>query len=113
MTERINPFAILDEPPAFPPRPARPKTVANEAIERMAEDNNFPSRQASRAERNAKRKPRIHRTGRNCQFNVKATRETIDRFYRIADAQGVPLGELLARALDAFEHQAKQTADRA
>jgi hypothetical protein len=32
------------------------------------------------------RAPRVHRTGRNVQFNVKASRETIEAIYAITDA---------------------------
>jgi hypothetical protein len=56
-----------------------------------------------------RRQPRIHRTGRNVQFNVKASQETIDAFYRISDAQKWVLGETLERALAALE---RELADR-
>ena len=58
----------------------------------------------------AKPVPRLQRrytTGRNQQINVKATAETIARFYRIADEMNVPLGEVLSRALDALDKDAK------
>lgn len=44
-----------------------------------------------------------HRTGRNQQLNIKATAETIDRFYKLADKRRVALGELLEQGLDALE----------
>jgi hypothetical protein len=46
-----------------------------------------------------------HRTGRNVQFNVKASQEAIDAFYRISDAQNWVLGETLERALAALERE--------
>ena len=49
-----------------------------------------------------------HRTGRNRQLNVKATAETIERFYKLADQRRVALGELLEQALDALEKSAGQ-----
>jgi len=52
-----------------------------------------------------RRQPRVHRTGRNVQFNVKASQETIDAFYRISDAQKWVLGETLERALAALERE--------
>ncbi len=103
MTERVNVFAALVEPPVFEPKQRREKPVANEAIEKIAEDNNFPSRQASRNVREPRRKRRVHRTGRNQQLNVKATKETIERFYRMADERNVPLGGMLELALDALD----------
>lgn len=103
MNTRVNPFAGLKDLPAFEAKPRREKAVPREAIERIADDNNFPSRQPARAPNVARRKPRVHRTGRNQHFAVKATPETVERFYKAADARGVPLGELLRLALDALE----------
>jgi hypothetical protein len=48
-------------------------------------------------------RPRRRHLGRNIQFHIKATSETIVRFTTLADKHGLMLGELLARALDAFE----------
>ena len=50
-----------------------------------------------------RRQPRTHRTGRNVQFNVKASQDAIDAFYRISDEQGWVLGETLEHALSALE----------
>jgi hypothetical protein len=47
--------------------------------------------------------PRRRRTGRNVQFNIKATPETIARFTAPADKNGWVFGEVLDRALDALE----------
>jgi hypothetical protein len=46
---------------------------------------------------------RRHRTGRNIQFNIKATRETIGRFIAISEREQWVFGETLARAIDALE----------
>ena len=100
---RLNPFADLKTPPVFTTKPKTEKPVAKEAIEQIAEENNFPSRQAPKAPKTPRRKPRIYRTGRNQHLGIKATAETIDRFYKAADAKNVPLGELLKQALDALE----------
>jgi hypothetical protein len=59
--------------------PFRPDT-----IERIAEENNFPSRQ-TKAPKEPRRKRRVYTTGRNRQFNIKATAETVKRFYKMAD----------------------------
>jgi len=100
---RIDPFANLKEPlPSFTTKARTDKPVAKETIERIAEENNFPSRQA-KAPTAQYRKPRVYRTGRNQQFNAKATPETIERFYKQANERNVPLGELLKLALDALE----------
>ena len=103
MNQRVNPFADLSEVPSFKPKPKRETPVAEETIARIAEDNNFPSRQAAKPPKSAGRKPRIHRTGRNVQFNAKVTAETVSRIYKAADERKVPLGELLRLALEALE----------
>jgi hypothetical protein len=86
-----------------PTKPRKERAVAEEAITRIAEDNNFPSRQAPKAPKEPRRKRRVYTTGRNRQFNIKATSATLDRFYKMADEHRVPLCELLERALDALE----------
>ena len=65
-----------------------------DVIRQVSEANNFLSRA-----------PRRHRTGRNVQLNVKATAETISRFTALAQQTKLPQGELLRRALDAYEEK--------
>jgi hypothetical protein len=106
MSGRADPFAILKEPlPSFSTKPRSEKRVEEEAVARIADENNFPSRQAPRVPREPRRKPRVYRTGRNQQFNAKATPETIEKFYKLANEKNVPLGELLRLALDALERE--------
>lgn len=112
MNTRANPFEDLSD---FEPKPAA-KPVPVAAIEQIAEESGFPSRKArSKPEpvtapapivAEPARPVRRYTTGRNRQINIKATAETIDRLYRLADERGVPLGALLDEALDALEHQA-------
>lgn len=111
---RANPFEDLND---FAPK-EKAKPVDRDAIEKIAKDNNFssstppkteaqpakPKQEAAPAE---KRKQRRHTTGRNQQINVKATGETIAKFNRIADAENLPMGEILDRALDAYERERK------
>jgi hypothetical protein len=103
MNSRVNAFANLAEVPVFETKPKKDKPVVKEAIERIAQENNFPSRQAAKIPTRARRKPRYYRTGRNQQINIKATAETIERFIKAADERHVPLGELLKQALDSME----------
>jgi hypothetical protein len=105
MSDRVNPFANIKDPPVFTTKPKSEKPVEEDAIARIAEQNNFPSRQATKAAKTERRKPRIHRTGRNQQFNAKATAETIGKIYKLADERKVPLGELLRLAVDALERE--------
>jgi len=109
MSGRVNPFANLAEPPVFSTKAKAEKPVQTETIERIAEENNFPSRQASKIPKEPKRKRRLYTTGRNRQFNIKATAETVDRFYKMADEKKVPLCELMELALDALEREGSHT----
>lgn len=102
---RIDPFADIMEMPAFEAKPKTQKPVEQEKIDKLSQDAGFPSRQPARATQTpaAKRKRRTYTTGRNQQINFKATAETIERFYKMADQRGVPLCELFEDALDALE----------
>jgi len=103
MSERVNPFKHLSDPPVFTTKPRTDQPVEEDAIARIAEQNNFPSRQAAKPTKTERRKPRIHRTGRNVQFNAKAKAETISRVYKQADEMKVTLGEWMERAVDALD----------
>lgn len=105
-TTRANPFADVESLPTFEPKPRAAKSIEKEQIEKIAEANGFPSRQAARA--SARRAAgRRYKTGRNQQINIKATAQVIERLYKLADARRVPLGELLEQALDALEFQGR------
>lgn len=102
---RANAFGDLSE---FQPRPPQPRNIKEEQIDRVAQDNGFPSRQpVATTAKPSRPAVRRHTTGRNQQLNVKATPETIARFYRLADERKVVLGELLEQALDALEQGAQ------
>lgn len=98
--ERVNPFSDIAQAPQFDVKPPPPR-VPKEQIDKLSKENNFPSREAPKAKTTRPR--RKHVTGRNQQFNIKATAATIEKFYRLADARKVPLGQLLEDALNALE----------
>jgi hypothetical protein len=107
MSDRVSPFGDLKD---FEPAPSKKpvsKLVEMAAIDQVAADNGFPSRQAPKPEPEAAPRQRRYTTGRNQQINVKATTETIALFYQLADKMHVPLGEVLARALDALSKDTK------
>ena len=103
MTERVNPFADISALPVFEPKPKAAKPVHKETIDRIAKENNFPSRQVAKVDATPVRRRRAYTTGRNQQINFKATPQTIDRFYKMADERHVPLCKLLEQALDALD----------
>jgi hypothetical protein len=105
MSDRVNPFADLKDAPVFTTKPKATKPIEEETIARIADENNFPSRQAAKPTKAERRKPRIHRTGANHQFNSKVTAETFARIYKNADDRKVTLGELLRLAMDALERE--------
>ncbi len=106
---RADPFADMDLAD-FTPRPAVRPPVDPEVIRQISEKNQFPSRLAALPEpapqepKPARRRGRP-RTGRSVQFNMKVTQATADRFTRLADEHGWVFGEMLDRALDAFERE--------
>ena len=94
----------------FAPKPAVQSTLPTQAqVKAISEAANFPSREVpkSKAATQGRRKPRIHRTGRNVQFNAKASQTTIDRFYALCDLKDWVLGYTLERAVDALERELK------
>jgi len=109
MSERANPFADLKIPATFSTKPRAEKPIEEQTIARIADENNFQSRPATKTPKTEKRKPRIHRTGRNQQFTAKATAETVGKIYKLADDRKVPLGELLRLAVDALERAGDKT----
>jgi len=103
MTKRLNPFANVAEIPAFETKQRPKPPIEQEAIDTIADANNFPSREARSEPRIRRRKPRLYRTGRNQNFSVKVTATTLERFYKAADEREVTLGRLLELALDALD----------
>lgn len=94
----------------------RPKTGPDtsaplpEQVRAVAAAANFRSREATLPlTATVRREPRRHRTGRNVQFNMKASQDTVDAFYAISDSQGWVLGETLEHALQALQRMLKQS----
>jgi len=95
----------------FAPKPAAaPAGPPVEKVRAVSESANFRSREApaSKLSANTKRPPRRYRTGRNVQFNVKASQETVEAFYAVTDANpGWVLGYTLQRAIEALQRELK------
>lgn len=97
----ISGFAPKSGPDTSAPPPEQVKAVAEAARFRSREPTTPPPIPAPAA----KRPPRRYRTGRNVQFNVKASQETVDAFYEISDSKGWVLGETLEHALEALQRE--------
>jgi hypothetical protein len=108
--ERVNIFDTPDiDLGAFSPKTREDtKAPAAEDVKAVAKAANFRSREPKPvvATIPEKRAPRIHRTGRNVQFNVKALQTTIDDIYAITEAhEGWVLGYTLERAVAALKRE--------
>lgn len=84
-------------------KPAAERTKPEET-KKAAEAAGFRSREPA-APAPALKLQRRRRTGRNAQFNLKTTPETIEVFTRIADAQGWGLGEAFEKATALLERE--------
>lgn len=92
----------------FVPTPDVPQAPTQEQVRAVSEAANFPSRERPKAAPKPKREPRRYRTGRNVQFNAKASQATVDRFYALCDATGWVMGYTLERAVEALENELKK-----
>jgi hypothetical protein len=103
--KRADPFADDLDLSEFKPTVAAKPKIEKAAARQASEANNFSSRAATAKPPTpaTDRQQRRRRTGRNVQFNIKATPETIARFAAVADKNGWVFGETLDRALDALE----------
>jgi hypothetical protein len=97
---------------SFVPKPKPDASApAVEQVRAVSQTANFRSREPSppKPEQKSKRAPRLHRTGRNVQFNVKAKQETVDAIYAITEAHpGWVLGYTLERAVEALQRELKK-----
>lgn len=106
---RHNPLGSLDDDDdavpaaATAPKPMLPKEEAQRIAQSFIGGNAQVPAPAAPA-----RKQRRYTTGRNQQFNIKATGETIARANRMADDRNVPLGVLLELALQALDDASKK-----
>jgi hypothetical protein len=90
--------AALGDLSDFAPKPkSSPKPDAKIDTRQAAEAAGFKSREAKATE--PAKPQRRRRTGRNAQFNIKARPETIEAFYKVADANDWGLGETLEHAV--------------
>jgi len=97
---------------SFAPKTAiDPKAPRQDEVRAVSQAAQFPSREPSapKPKPQPKRAPRIYRTGRNVQFNIKASSETVDAFYLITEKQNWVLGETLERAVEALQRELEKS----
>jgi hypothetical protein len=90
----------LDVSGFAPKNVQRLNEMSPDLVRVVSEAARFPSREAI-----PRRPPRIYRTGRTMQFNARATPETVEAFYAIADQQGWMVSEVLEQALAALKRE--------
>ncbi|CAL4869962.1 hypothetical protein MMA231_04254 (plasmid) [Asticcacaulis sp. MM231] len=92
---------------SFTPRGVTTERPDKDALRTVAEARGFSSREplaAPAPEPLAEPQlQRRYRTGRNRQLNLKVTDDALRRFYALADAQGLVLGEVFEQAVIALE----------
>lgn len=111
MADRINIFSQVDQPAAKPTDLSRfapkPRAAAGRPsladLQAQPDDSKFVSREPVIAP--ARPAPYRYRTGRNQQFNTRASQQTIDRFEAMRDRLGVSKAELMERAIAALEEK--------
>ncbi len=85
---------------AFQPKPP----AKAQEVREVAEKAGFTSREpATPPAEPTRREQRRYRTGRNVQLSLKVRQEDLDAFYRLADREGIVLGEAFARAVAAWK----------
>lgn len=97
--------AALDDLGSFDPKAqtsTTPRPPKEDVVE-AAMAAGFRSREPQ-----APKTQRRRRTGRNVQFNIKTTAETIAAFCGIADANGWGLGETLERAVELLQAEKRK-----
>ena len=105
MNDRVNPFSDLKDFSVEKNKKTKNFSNENAIIEQVASDNNFVSRSSHKNGLKDTKLQRRYTTGRNQQINIKATSTTIEKLYKIADEENIPLGEVLSRAIDAYRRE--------
>jgi hypothetical protein len=106
MAERIDPFAQEEKPPLsrFQPKPpGNPGRPSLTDLEQRPDSGKFISREPVAAPE----KPALfrHRTGRNLQFNTRASQHTIERFEALRARLNISKAATMERAIDALERE--------
>ena len=86
-------------------QPVKPPPAAAAVSEAVKGQGAEPAPAVATPQPAPSRQPRRRTTGRNQQFNIKATAETIDRFIALADKHGWVYGEAFEHAVAALEMQ--------
>src|SRR4051794_36068148 len=111
MADRINIFSQADQPAENPPDLSRfapkPRAAAGRPsladLQAQPESAKFVSREPVITP--VSPAPYRYRTGRNLQFNTRASQQTIDRFEALRERLNVSKAEVMERAIAALERE--------
>ena len=111
MADRINIFSQVDTPSAKPADLSRfapkPRAAAGRPsladLQAQPESAKFVSREPVMAP--ARPEPYRYRTGRNMQFNTRASQQTIERFEALRERLNVSKAEAMEHAIAALEEK--------
>ncbi len=114
MADRINIFSQVDQPAAKPSDLSRfapkPRAAAGRPsladLQAQPDGSKFVSREPVVAP--LRPAPYRYRTGRNQQFNTRASQQTIDRFDAMRERLGISKTELMERAIAALERELEE-----
>lgn len=99
--------SIFDKPKldisSFAPKMDAPARPPPEQLDALTQGSKFRSRESSEPQPRIQQRRR--RTGRNVQFNIRATQEVIDEFKALSEAKDWPDGLTLERALEALKRE--------
>ncbi len=103
-----RPGATLDVSD-FSPATGSRRRPPSEEIDASSPESRFKSREpmslAVVDESLSKRKPMVYRTGRNVVFSAKTTRQTVEQFYALAEANGWKANETFEKAVAALQRE--------
>jgi hypothetical protein len=103
-----GPASIFEKPKldisGFAPRTDEPARPQPEQLTELTRGSKFRSREVI-DEAGGRVPQRRRRTGRNVQFNIRATQEVIDEFKALSEARDWPDGLTLEKALAALKRE--------
>jgi len=89
----------------FAPRADDPGRPQSEQLNELTRGSKFRSRESAEPETPGRVQQRRRRTGRNVQFNIRATQQVIDEFKALSERMDWPDGLTLEHALAALREK--------
>ena|SRR5271166_1153070 len=89
----------------FAPRTDNPARPPPEQLDELTRGSKFRSREVSQPEPATRIQQRRRRTGRNVQFNIRATQQVVDEFKALSESRDWPDGLTLENALRALKRE--------